>query len=67
MRPTSTIGGYLVDWKIWSLGIRVSGSIYSTGSIISNSGISMVDECTEIDKTTEAHLPGLVATRAWVS
>lgn len=67
MRPASTIGGYLVDWKIWSLGIRVSGSIYSTGSIISNSGISMVDECTEIDEITGAHLPGLVATRAWVS
>ena len=66
MRPTSTIG-YLVDWKIWALGIRVNGSIYSTGSIISNSGMSMVDECTETDKATGAHLPGLIATRAWVS
>lgn len=60
MRPTST-AGYLVDWKIWALGIRVNGSIYSTGSIVSNSGMSMVDECTGVNS------PGLVATRAWVS
>ena len=61
MRPASnTATGYLVDWKIWSSGIYVDGSIYSTGSIVSNSGMSMVDECTGAE-------PGLIATRAWVS
>lgn len=60
MQPTSSTG-YLVNWKIWSSGIRVNGSIYSTGSIISNSGMSMVDECTGVNA------PGLIATRAWVS
>lgn len=59
MRPASATG-YLVDWKIWSSGIYVGGSIYSTGSIVSNSGMSMVDECTGTE-------PGLIATRAWVS
>lgn len=60
MQPTSTTG-YLANWKIWALGIRVDGSIYSTESIISNSGMSMVDECTGVNS------PGLIATRAWVS